>query len=287
MDSKKKVIKYYDQKAETYAVKNYASNEEYPANRIRLDLIVKLMQERATASVLDVGCGSGFPLKRFLAEGMDAYGFDYSESMVKKATELLESGSRVRLGDLEEHNPFGNAKFDAVTALGVFPHNLDDTKALSTIRKALKPNGRAYIEFRNELFSMFTLNRYTREFYAKLLPSMSDSMYEEAMSVFDGKFDLDAMTPVETGISYGSILARFHNPLSIDTELFRPNGFKVERIHFYHFHALPPYFELSHPQEYRKASLEMEKPNDWRGHLMASAFITEVKPVWDYEHGFD
>ena len=45
------------------------------------------------------------------------------------------------------------------------------------------------------------------------------------------------------------------------------------RTLFYHYHCLPPMFESAMPELFRRASLAMENPEDWRGHFMASAFL--------------
>ena len=42
---------------------------------------------------------------------------------------------------------------------------------------------------------------------------------------------------------------------------------------FYHYHALPPMLEAAAPELFRRASVAMEDPRDWRGHFMASAFV--------------
>jgi len=72
-------------------------------------------------------------------------------------------------------------------------------------------------------------------------------------------------------------LAKFRNPLSIENELFEPCNFSLVDIHFYHYHALPPIFENKYPKLFRDMSLKMEKPNDWKGYLMASAYVIEAK----------
>jgi hypothetical protein len=64
--------------------------------------------------------------------------------------------------------------------------------------------------------------------------------------------------------------------LTIEDEIFKPNGFSVNKIHFYHYHALPPIFENKYPGLFQELSLRLEKPNDWKGYLMASAYVVEA-----------
>ena len=77
-------------------------------------------------------------------------------------------------------------------------------------------------------------------------------------------------------ISYNEILARFRNPLTIEEDLFKPLKMKVDRIHFYHFHALPPIFEKKYPEIFRKFSKKMEKSDSWKGYFLSSAFVVEA-----------
>jgi hypothetical protein len=65
--AKKKVIEYYDQEAlkysELYTVERL-NQEFYPANSIRLELILDRLTTLGVKSVLDVGCGSRMPRRR-------------------------------------------------------------------------------------------------------------------------------------------------------------------------------------------------------------------------------
>jgi SAM-dependent methyltransferase len=52
-------------------------------------MIIELLRARGTRTLLDVRCGSGQPLLRFLREGYDARGFDFSPRMVECARGAL------------------------------------------------------------------------------------------------------------------------------------------------------------------------------------------------------
>ena len=71
---------------------------------------------------------------------------------------------------------------------------------------------------------------------------------------------------------YG-VISRVHNPLTISQEILDPLELSLRGIYFYHYHALPPIFEESIPQEFRMNSWKIEDPEDWRGHFLASGFI--------------
>ena len=56
--------------------------EKYPANLIRLRLIIKRLNENKSKKVLDAGCGSAIPMIKLLKKGFDVRGFDFTKQMV-------------------------------------------------------------------------------------------------------------------------------------------------------------------------------------------------------------
>ena len=221
---------------------------------------------------------------RLLKEGFTTKGFDFAPKMVDAGRiELEKAGYDPNLlfvGDLEDASTFPQEQFDAVIALGVFPHIVDDQKALSNIYASLKPGGVAIIEFRNDLFAAFTLNSYSFNFYLKNLLQLDSFPSETAEDIEKFYRERLLMEPKAQGndgkIAYTEILAKFHNPLQAK-ELFEPIGFSVDQLLFYHYHAFPPFFQKKYPELFHERSLRLENPKDWRGYLMASAYLVEAK----------
>jgi len=130
------------------------------------------------------------------------------------------------------------------------------------------------------LFSTFSLNKFSIDFFLNELinyDSMSNKIKDELIKYYSNKIGIKK--PVkrkDSRISYEEILAKFHNPLTIGEKIFSPVGMKIEHIHFYHYHALPPIFEKKYPKIFKQKSMEIEKPNDWKGHFLCSAFVVEA-----------
>jgi hypothetical protein len=176
-------------------------------------------------------------------------------------------------------------------AMGVFPHLTDETHALKNMAAVTRNGGRVFVEFRNELFSLFTLNRYSYAFFLDNLMKTDSLLTEKPEAAADiheitekmkSFFRLD-QPPVRSGSAdapgYDKILSKFHNPLDL-SPLFTSAGLKINDLFFYHYHAIPPLFEREHPHLFREASLMMEcDPHDWRGYFMASAFVIEAVKV--------
>ncbi len=73
------------------AAENYASKRDQFKNLKYLDQFAKLIQPKGT--ILDIGCGAGLPVDKFLAEkGFAVNGIDISEKMIKLAKRNVPEG---------------------------------------------------------------------------------------------------------------------------------------------------------------------------------------------------
>jgi SAM-dependent methyltransferase len=297
MDDLRRVQQHYAPIVDSYTREYRDDYPGYPANRKRLGILVDRMTRAGVKSALDCGCGEGSPMMGMAAAGIDVWGFDFVAEMAASARERL--GTRGMAGhvwqgsimELKDFRPAPEvpAVFDCCIAMGVFPHLSDELAALRNMAAVVRPGGRVMVEFRNELFALFTANRYSLQFMMEQLirvgeasarhPEFAASLaaVEKALTPL---FRTD-MPPLRRGTKdapgYDEILARFHNPLSIGASLFAPAGLTVDAVHFYHYHAVPPMLESADPKMFRTLSVEMEAdPRDWRGHFMASAFVVEA-----------
>ena len=146
-------------------------------------------------------------------------------------------------------------------------------------KKKLKKNGRLIFSARNRLFDIATLNNYTKKFLdeiynIKKLKNNWKRKYENLTKNFSNRNKFKIKNIDEKGV-YNHIP---HNPLTITSEMLKL-GLKVEGMYFYHYHALPPLFENFDQHYYRKISWKMENPTDWRGFLLASAFVIDCKKI--------
>ena len=85
-------------------------------------------------------------------------------------------------------------------------------------------------------------------------------------------------TNVAGGVGYDKILSKMHNPFEMDA-LFKAAGFTSSRLHWYHYHPVPPMLEGEQisRSDFRKAAMALEGENSgWRGIFMCSAFIVEA-----------
>ncbi len=109
MSDKEKIVR----KGYNRIAKEYQADRHIFDQREELETFASLLVKGAT--VLDVGCGAGVPVTRFLVEsGFDVIGVDFSDSMLDLARENVlgaeyVKGSMTRLG-------FEDNSFDGLTA---------------------------------------------------------------------------------------------------------------------------------------------------------------------------
>jgi len=90
-------------------------------------------------NLLDIGCGTGLFVEKYIQHGGQGTGLDLSEKMVAKA--------RHRCPDCEfivgtgEKLPFGDCSFDAVSSVLVFSYVRDPVAMLSEVYRVLEPGG--------------------------------------------------------------------------------------------------------------------------------------------------
>ena len=269
----------YSTWAKTYFDEYYSGAGAYPP--MHVDIVRDLLKSTGARTLLDAGCGPASMLRRFTDLGLEMYGFDLTPEMVDEARRVMAGSvpsERIWQGSVAEIADYRRPPrgYDAAICFGVFPHVPEhlDAVAIANLHDALAPGGFAAIEARNQLFALFTLNRYTRELFQQLigvdeLPTDDRREIAPALEALEKQLRMD-LPPMRAG--YDEVLSRTHNPLVMREQMER-TGFRDVRLHFYHYHALPPMLERHAPEWFRRRSLQLENPSDWRGHFMASAFI--------------
>ena len=279
----------YSTWAESY-FRDYYTGDAYPP--VHVDLVRKLIGSSGARTLLDAGCGPASMLRGLADLGLELYGFDLTPEMVEVATrvagEIGMPAGRIWQGsvaDAQAFRPHGvDVRFDASICVGVFPHIPEpiEDDVIANLRDSVRPGGLVAVEARNQLFGLFTLNRYSFDLFVDQLvrdeglrhagaPAALDGILEELKQRF--RMDVPQVRQGKSGEpGYDEVLSRTHNPFELQKR-FSAAGFADIRVHFYHYHCLPPMFESAVPEFFRKASLAMEDPSDWRGHFMASAFF--------------
>ena len=134
-----KTIDYYNKHAEEFT----ASTFEVDMESLYQPFLAELLE---STRILDVGCGSGRDTLAFKNKGYQVDAIDYSEELVKKATQL--TGIPVRLQSFYEID--ADQAYDGIWACASLLH-CERTRLKEVIGKllsALKPNGMLYMSFK-------------------------------------------------------------------------------------------------------------------------------------------
>ena len=275
-----------------YQRETLLSLESYPANYFRLQILINRIALSGAKRVFDIGVGEGTPLVTLAKMGLDVAGCDVAEAMVEAARKrFIQEGlspERIQKADIEDSitfaNQLDNGPFDVVVALGVLPHVRNDRLFLDNVRMLVREGGKVFIEFRNKLFSLFTFNRYTKEFILNDLLGGVDTKVKEVVSEeLDRRLATDSPEPRltigEDQPGYDAILSKFHNPFEL-VEQFEDAGFANCRIHWYHYHPAPPMLEDKLGTLFREEGMRLEhEPSGWRGYFLCSAGVVEADVV--------
>jgi len=120
-DRKSRIKQYYDAASKSYGSQYdegrlYDTEAEYPANYLRLQLLLNLFLSKNIKCVVEVGMGEGTPLSELGRTGIDVWGFDSSIEMVNKTKETIRNSGlnpdQLFFGDIDylrweqKFNPF-------------------------------------------------------------------------------------------------------------------------------------------------------------------------------------
>jgi SAM-dependent methyltransferase len=285
----------YSTWGKSYYREYYGATAPYPP--VHVELMRQLLLGFGARTMLDAGCGPASFLRHLAHDSLDLYGFDLTGEMVEEGRHVLSelglNPARIWQGSVLDRGAFSGppdsgcpAHFDAVVCVGVMPHVAaeSDSAVFYNLHSALRTDGLAIVEARNQLFSLFTLNRPSYEFVRNELMRADDLLARSGdarprlaaeLEAMQRHFRMD-LPPIRRGKAgepgYDEVVSRTHNPLIARRQL-AASGFRDVRVLFYHFHAAPPQLAAAVPELFLRESLAMEDPDDWRGYFMASAFL--------------
>jgi ubiquinone/menaquinone biosynthesis C-methylase UbiE len=178
----------------------------------------------AGLDVLDVGCGQGIDLARYAMAGANPIGIDLTPrhaALARTHLRVLNLAGTAFVADAESI-PFADHSFDRVSSNGVLHHTPRISRALSEIKRVLRPNGEARVILYNRNSFHYWL---TQVAYRGIL--RGELLREHSMGRVLSK-----------GVEYSHIgarpLVRVYSPAEA-RRLMREAGFRDIRVDVYHF----------------------------------------------------
>ena len=259
---------YYDKVAGVYD-SSYTGVGRYRSNYFRLKILVALLERLLDQpkNILDAGCGDARPLLELLTHGFDVRGFDASDAMLNAGRNILSDAghdaSRIEKGDIYNINA-GDHSYDAVVCMGVVEHLPDHPKIFSEFRRVLRARGRLFVSLQNDLFSLFSMNKHSVAYLSMLLAHIHVPLdiREKVIADISRWYQLDSITMLkkkveDANIDKSGVELASYNPLNINQEL-KALGFEVEELRFFHYHPLPPRFEVEYPAVFQGIAERLE-----------------------------
>jgi len=164
IQSEQKVQSHYDEIADVYD-QRYDHRDR---GRQYYDHIAQgVMDQIGTGGeLLDLGCGTGLFIRRFLKYGGNVTGIDISSGMIKRATQIFPT-EQFLVGNAE-YLPFADDTFDSISSLLAFSYLTKPEKTLDDCLRILKPGGRVAVctlgknVFTSSLPAIFTIGEKMR-----------------------------------------------------------------------------------------------------------------------------
>jgi ubiquinone/menaquinone biosynthesis C-methylase UbiE len=140
----------------------------------KLDRMAERLNIRPGSTLLDVGTGTGvfipYILKR-IGNQRPLVAMDFAEEMLKRARAKFFDGNITYIQADVEDLPLGKDIFDIVVCYSSFPHFQDKPRALSEIKRVLKPGGRVFICHTNGRATINSIHRQIPEVENDTIPA--------------------------------------------------------------------------------------------------------------------
>lgn len=281
---------YYRRVVDVYD-SSYTGVGRYRSNYFRLRILVALLERTkpAPSLILDAGCGDGRPLAEMLRLGFDVHGFDVSDAMLSAGEKVLQSQGhdpgRIKKGDIYDV-PASDRSYDAVACMGVVENLPDHERIFSEFHRVLRPDGRLYISLENDLFSLYSVNKYSIRYLAKLFDDIGvpAAARDKAMADLQTWNNAGAVTSIkktfeDAEIDKSRVVIPSYNPLNVQGEL-KKLGFEMEELRFFHYHPLPPRFEVEFPEVFQALAESLETVEyDWRGGILCNCMVVQARAM--------
>lgn len=265
-----------------------AYRSPHTMNAVRLRIVMDILNEYEPGRLLDAGCGGGYTTRVFRDAGWNAEATDISADMARTADAYLQAnGHPARLvahAPITDLHPFSDNTFDVVVCAGVLYYVENEDCAWRELRRVLKPGGALLVSQQNELFDLFTFNRYTRRFFKRNVYDLLSDDPARTAALDKGLSSLiahpDSPVAHDNRSARDKIFTKPDNPLTFPKKA-ESFGFSVASGPHYHgIHILPPLLEEAFPDCAEEAAeKQYSLRHDWRSLFMAAHFLFELRKI--------
>lgn len=227
---------YWEQKANHYS---NALENDYHHHRLNvIDALIPNSLYAPGKQIFDFGCGNAIHFPAFLQAGAQISGNDISDEMIQCAQEFLSQqnldGNTAKVGSVFDLQALPDSSLDALLSFNVLAYLTNDEERAfyEQARRLVKPGGYLIVTHSNELFDMFSLNRYTEDFFQR-------------------NFDCNAHDLLQaTHLPENPVLYNIReNPMTYQYKL-KQHGFQEIQQEFINYHPNPSALRTEQPKQY-------------------------------------
>jgi len=143
MVSEKYTKKMYDLYGKEYQrARDERKSERLYNELLELPCIIKAVGNIKRKRLLDIGCGAGIHIKKYLKEGAKVEGIDISNTMIELARKKCPK-VEFKIGTITKL-PYKNSEFDIITASLIINYVDNLKKAFKEVNRVLKKGGLFY-----------------------------------------------------------------------------------------------------------------------------------------------
>ncbi len=147
MKQRDSVNQFFEEDATDYLNRHYLQSMRsfMSVRHARMLQYIDKLKLAPSSCALDAGCGPGIMVADLLAKGLNVYGMDASEEMLRLARERVETicndkKADLRKGDIE-HLEYPDSFFELVVSSGVIEYLRSDAAVLREFARVIKPGG--------------------------------------------------------------------------------------------------------------------------------------------------
>ncbi len=140
----------------------FETPEGKTVKKFELQLLTEFIEPAKGKTMLEIGIGTGLFAMEFKKMGMDIYGVDPSEEMLKIAESrgfMVKQGTGGKI-------PFENNSFDTILAMTSMEFSKTPGQFVKEMKRTAKPNGTVVVAVLN-LLSLYGLERRIRGLFEK------------------------------------------------------------------------------------------------------------------------
>ena len=228
----------------------------------RLEVIKSLISDVENKNIIDFGCGEGvmvshlskFPIKQINA-------IDPNELLLEICKKNNPNSNCIN-GGVDKLKNFDDDSVDLIIAANVIGYLTDEEENLfyNEAKRIIKTNGEIIISFSNELFDLFTFNKYTVDFYNRYFET-----------------DISALIKNPTEPNRNAVNIR-ENPINYPNKA-KNYKFSVKKIEYINFHEKPPLISGDDPDDLnspRIDTLNFKDEDKWKLMFQCSTFAAKL-----------